>query len=112
MGQLASFGIEPVTPGPTFPGAKPPRGFALAGLSWIGGALATTAAVALAAVLTIVFAATLAVMLVLVSALVAFCGLALRARGGGMRLARSGGTQTIGRVGHSWVAYGWDRRPR
>jgi hypothetical protein len=85
------------------------RGAALAGLSWIAGALATAAAVTIGAVLTVVFAATLAVMLVLTSALVAVCALALRSRRG---RSPQGVLIEARRVGHSWVAYGWDRRPR
>jgi apolipoprotein N-acyltransferase len=85
------------------------RGAALAGLSWIGGALATAAAVTIGAVLTVVFAATLAVMLVLTSALVAVCALARRSR---RRRASSGVVIEARRDGHSWVANDWDQSPR
>jgi apolipoprotein N-acyltransferase len=83
------------------------RGVAVAGLNWIGGALASVAAVALAAVLTIVFAATLAVVAVLSVGVVAFCALVFRGR----RRSR-GVLLEARRIGHSWVAYGWDQRPR
>jgi apolipoprotein N-acyltransferase len=110
MGELASkdwasFGVEPDAPG----SHAPRRGLARAGLSWIGGTLATVAAVTIAAVLTVVFAATLAVILVLASALIAVCALALRAR---RRRPSEGVLIEARRVGHSWVAYGWDQRPR
>lgn len=110
MGELvskgwASFGSDPDAPAPH----RRPRGFALASLSWIGGAIATAVAVTLAAVLTVVFAATLAVILVLTSALIAVCAFALRAR----RNAKPQGVVIDARkVGHQWVAYGWDERPR
>lgn len=101
MGQIASFDAEPV-------GTARSAGAARKGLAWVGGALATAAAVTLAAVLTVVFAATLAVIVVLVSALVALCTLALRAR----RAKDRPVLIEARRVGHSWVAYGWDQRSR
>lgn len=110
MVQMVSKGWADLAGGPeASPPPAPRRGMALAGLSWIGGALATAAAVALAAVLTVVFAATLAVILVLISALVGVCALAFRAR----RAPRASPVLIEARrVGHSWVAYGWDQRPR
>jgi hypothetical protein len=110
MGELvskgwASFGADPDAPAP-----RPRRrGLAVTSLSWIGGAIATTVAVTLAAVLTVVFAATLAVILVLTSALIAVCAFALRARRGRQP---QGVVIDARKVGHSWVAYGWDERPR
>ena len=109
MGELlskewAGFGREPDAVQ-----ARPRRGFALAGLNWIGGAIATAVAVTIAAVLTVVFAATLAVILVLTSALIAVCAAAMRAR----RQPQAQGVLIEARkVGHSWVAYGWDERRR
>jgi hypothetical protein len=102
MGQAASEGWG------SFP-AEPRRGLssremAWRGLSWIGGALATVAAVVLAAVLTVVFAATMAVIFVLTSALVGLYAVTHRQRRGVLIEAR--------KVGHSWVAYSWDQRPR
>ena len=82
------------------------RGF-FAGLSWIAGSLATVAAVVLAAVLTLVFAATMAVILVLAAGFVGAWMLAHRAR----RAHQAQGALIEARkVGHSWVAYGLDRR--
>jgi membrane protein implicated in regulation of membrane protease activity len=80
---------------------------ARAGLSWIA-ALATGAAVVVAAALTLVFAATLAVAAVLASVLFALYALALRSR----RNARRSEVIEARRVGHSWVAYGWNKRAR
>ena len=103
MGQIASFDTDrtPVAD-------ARPSGVARKSLAWVAGALATVAAVTLAAVLTVVFAATLAVILVLVSALVALCTLALRAR----RMKEQPVVIQARKVGHSWVAYGWDQRGR
>ena len=102
MGQWASERIE----------AAPPSGrgsgwLARAGLGWVT-ALASGLAVILVGVLTLVFAATLAVAVVLAGALFALYALAVRAKRG----RREGGPVLIEarRVGHSWVAYGWDNR--
>ena len=108
MGELVSKGWASFEAGPEEPRLQPrPHGFARS-LSWIGGALATAAAVTIAAVLTVVFAATLAVILVLSSALIAVCALAFRAR---RRKPAQGVLIEARKVGHSWVAYGWDERP-
>ncbi len=74
------------------------------GLGRIAAGLGTAAALMLAGVLTLVFAATLAVVLVLSTALIAIYTLTHRRPQGVLIEAR--------RVGHSWVAYGWDQRPR
>jgi Flp pilus assembly protein TadB len=71
--------------------------------------VATGAAVLVAAVLTLVFAATVAVAVVLAAALFALYAVAMRAR----RSPRPGAVLIEARrVGHSWVAYGWDQRSR
>jgi hypothetical protein len=103
MGELAKdwtgFGAEE--------GAVRRRGVLPASLNWIAGAVATAVAVTIAAVLTVVFAATLAVILVLASALIAVCAAAMRAK----RQPQAQGVLIEARkVGHSWVAYGWDQR--
>ena len=87
--------------------ARARRGAAVMGLSWLGGVLATGVAIALAAVLAVVFAATLAVLVLLSSGLFALYALthAKRRRPEGVLIEAR-------RVGHSWVAYGWDQRPR
>lgn len=75
------------------------------GFARLGGALATLAAVVLAAVLTLVFAATLAVVVVLSTALIGLYALTHRRTSRGVLIEAR-------RVGHSWVAYGWDHRPQ
>ncbi len=82
-------------------------------LAWVGGVLASLAASVVAAVLALVFTASLVVIAVMAAALVAFALLAARAR---RALRGSPGpsdpqiieARNVG--GHSWVAYGWDRR--
>jgi len=95
--------------GPRSPGAAR---VTLAGLT---GALATVAALAVGSVLALVFAATLAVVLVLAASLVAVAAVAWRLRQPGLRRARGdlAGAPVIEahKVGHSWVAYGWDQQP-
>ncbi len=83
------------------------REMARRGLRWLGGVAATIAAVTLAALLTVVFAATLAVMLVLSSALIGLYALTHS-----RRRSPQGVLIEARRVGHSWVAYGWDQSPR
>jgi Flp pilus assembly protein TadB len=105
MGQWASEQIEAA--------ASTARGsgwLARTGLGWVTG-LASGVAVVLAGVLTLVFAATLAVAVVLAGALFALYALAVRAKRG---RRDEGGPVLIEarRVGHSWVAYGWDQRSR
>jgi hypothetical protein len=107
MGQLASEGWTDFGAGSPGPASRSSGGVAGAGLRWIGGAVVSVAAVTIAAVLTVVFAATLAVIFVLASALIGLCALALKTR----RKKADGGVLIEARkVGHSWVAYGWDQR--
>ncbi len=75
------------------------------GLGNIAAAPGTAAALALAAILTLVFAATPAGAVVLSGALIAVYTLTHRRRPQGVLIEAR-------RVGHSWVAYGWDQRPR
>ena len=83
--------------------------WARTGLNWIAAVIAGTALV-LAAVLAVVFAATVAVAVVLAGALFGLYALAVRTHRG----ARHDGPMVIEarKVGHSWVAYDWDRRAR
>jgi hypothetical protein len=101
MGQWLSAQVEPP---PGHPGSS---ALARAGLSWIA-ALATGAAAVVAAVLTLVFAATLAVAALLAAVLFALYAVGLRSR----RNARGPVVLEARRVGHSWVAYGWNKRAR
>jgi hypothetical protein len=82
-------------------------GSALRGLAVISSALATAAALLVAAVLAVFFAATVAVIALMSSALLGFAGLAMRARR--TARARRDGVIEAHRVGgHHWVAYGWN----
>ena len=104
MQPIASAGDQP-------PKAGWPRLLGAAGLVWIGGALATAAAVGVAAVLAIVFAATVVVVGLLGAALLAVGGIAYRARRN-LRRSEPGVIDARHVGGHSWVAYGWDQRGR
>ncbi len=78
-------------------------------LAWLAGGLAMTGAVIVGAVLALFFAATVVVMAVMSAALLALGGAAMRAR----RTAHAKGVLIEARkVGHQWVAYGWDQRAR
>jgi hypothetical protein len=87
--------------------------FTWRGLAVIGGALATCAAVALGAVLALVFAASIVVIALVASALLAVAGLAMRARRARAMASQNNDPTLIEAHhvgGHSWVAYGYDRR--
>jgi hypothetical protein len=87
-------------------------GGAFKSLAWLGGLLATCAALAVAAVLAVFAAATVVVITLMASATLAFAGLAMRAR----RTARARANRDPNLIearhlgGHSWVAYGWNDR--
>jgi len=84
--------------------------------SWNGGLMrlvgfaVAMAAFLVAAALAVVFAATIVVSAVIASALIGLSALAMRAR----RTARvrnpEPGVIEARRVGHTWVAYGWNER--
>ena len=78
-------------------------------LTWVAGALATVAALGLAAVLAVFFAATIVVVGVLGLALLAVGSFAYRARKV-LRRPEPGVIEARNVGGHSWVAYGWDQR--
>jgi hypothetical protein len=83
-----------------------PHPVALAGARLIGG-LAHLAVLVLGAALVLVFAVTLALVLVLTAAVAAAGALAWRLG----RLRRTTIRVVSGaRIGHSWIAYGWDQR--
>lgn len=96
----------------------PPRGRrSLTGaLAWLGGFLATGAAVAIGAVLAVVFAAAFAVIAVMGSMLAYLTVLAMRARRRVYAARRPVAPGEVileaRKVGHSWVAYGWEGRSR
>ncbi|MDB5430107.1 MAG: hypothetical protein JWP35_1223 [Caulobacter sp.] len=86
-------------------------GGAFRSLAWLGGAVATLAALMVGAVLAVVFTATAVVIALMASALLALGTLAMRAK----RTVRARHAdpdlieaRNVG--GHSWVAYGWNDR--
>ena len=83
-------------------------GSALRSFAMLGGALATTAAVAIGAVLALFAAATVVVIAVMSSALLALAGLALRARRTASAPKDDGIIEARNTGGHHWVAYGWN----
>jgi hypothetical protein len=88
----------------------PARRFLLArGAAWLGGLLATAMAVTVGALLAVVAAAAAAVIAMIGLMLFFLTGLASRAR----RAAEVREQVLEARkVGHAWVAYGWDRPAR
>jgi hypothetical protein len=85
-------------------------GSALRSFAILGGALATTAAVAIGAVLALFAAATVVVIAVMSSALLGLAGLALRARRTARAKTEDGVIEAHNTGGHNWVAYGWNER--
>jgi hypothetical protein len=81
----------------------------IAGLGWLVGALTTLVSAAIAAVLTVVFAATLAVVALMGIALFGLFALAARGRRRRAMARANDGIIEARKVGHAWVAYGWDR---
>lgn len=77
-------------------------------LAAVAGFFATGAAVVIGALLAVFAAATVAVLAVMTSVLVLVTGAAFRAR---RRMAPARADVIEARkVGHAWVAYGWDGR--
>jgi hypothetical protein len=78
-------------------------------VAWLGGLLAAAAALTVGALLAVIAATAVAVMAVVAAMLVFLTGLAFRAR----RATHSESpVLEARRVGHAWVAYGWDRPVR
>lgn len=75
----------------------------------LASALAAVLAGAVGVILTVVFAATLAVITLLASMVIGLAGLAWRF---GRRRQPKNGPVILEarRVGHAWVAYGWDQQ--
>jgi hypothetical protein len=80
------------------------------GLAWIGGAIAWTAAAAIAAVLALTVAATVVVVSLMGLVLVTLAGAAIRVRRPAPAVADPNLIEARNIGGHSWVAYGWDGR--
>ncbi len=81
------------------------------GLARIGGMAAALAALLVGSVLALFFAATVVVMAVIASALIGVSLLAMRARRPARAHAAPGLIEAR-RVGHTWVAYGWNEPRR
>lgn len=80
-------------------------------IAWLGGIVAAGTALALGAILAVFTAVAVAVIAVFTSVLIFFTSLAMRAR---RRAAAAPDGEVIEarKVGHQWVAYGWDRQSR
>lgn len=85
-------------------------GSAAKSLAWLGGLVATTAALLVGAVLAVFTAATVVLIALMTSATLAFVGLAMRARRTVRRPANTDVIEARHIGGHSWVAYGWNER--
>ncbi len=80
-------------------------------LAWVGGLLATVAAVIIGSVLTVFAVTTVVVLAVMTSATLAFVALAGRAKSKARARAADDGIIEARKVGgHHWVAYGWNER--
>ena len=103
---------DPLTFGPGPSGRRPANG-QVASVMWLGGLIATHAAMAVGAVLAVFTAAAVAVIAVFAAVLVFFAGLAVRARRRITPRARSADDVIEARkVDGAWVAYGWERPGR
>jgi hypothetical protein len=89
------------------------RNPARTGANWLMAVTATLSAAVLATILAIVFAATLAVITVVVGAVLSAWAVAFRL-GHGPRVQAKAQPVTLEarKVGHAWVAYGWDQSAR
>ena len=91
---------------------RPANGF-VASVMWLGGVIATLAAMAIGAVLAVFTAAAVAVIALFAGALVFLAGLALRARRTvSVRRRRGDDVIEARKVDGTWVAYGWERPGR
>lgn len=89
--------------------ARPSDGALSRALAWIAGIFATGAALAVGALLAVFAAATVAVIAVMSGVLVFLTGAAFRAR---RTMTPQPAVLEARKVGHAWVAYGWDRNGR
>ncbi|HWE47373.1 MAG TPA: hypothetical protein VG407_15225 [Caulobacteraceae bacterium] len=78
-------------------------------LAWLGGFLAAGLALAVGVLLAVFAAAAMTLIAVVGSVFVFFTGMALRARS---RATVRPQVLEARKVGHAWVAYGWDRNGR
>ena len=93
-------------------GRRPTNGL-LALIVWVGGLIATVAAMAVGAVLAVFTAAAVAVIALFAAVLVFFAGLAMGARRKAvLRTRRTDDVIEARKVDGAWVAYGWERPGR
>ena len=92
-------------------GARRPTNGLLASIMWLGGLIATLAAMAIGTVLAVFTAVAVAVIALFAGALVFLAGLAMRARRT-VRARRSDDVIEARKVDGAWVAYGWERPGR
>lgn len=87
---------------------------ALSGFHWLVGGVVTVTAAMVATLLALVFAATVALGAVIVGGALAAWAVAFRVRKATRLRPASTRTMVIEarKVGHSWVAYGWDQTAR
>ena len=94
-------------------GARRPSNGLLASILWLGGVIATLAAMAIGAVLAVFTAVAVAVIALFAAVLVFFAGLALGARRKSVvRTRRGDDVIEAHKVDGAWVAYGWERPGR
>ncbi|GAA0867891.1 hypothetical protein GCM10009116_02500 [Brevundimonas basaltis] len=95
------------------PSARRPANGFVASVMWLGGVIATLAAMTIGAVLAVFTAAAVAVIALFAGALVFFASLAVRARRRMTARNRRGDDVIEARkVDGAWVAYGWERPGR
>ena len=95
-----------------FQNRRRPQGL-LAPVMWLGGVIATVAALTVGALLAVFTAAAVAVIALCASILIFFAGLAMRARRRvTVRARRNDDVIEAEKVGDTWVAYGWERPHR
>ena len=89
------------------------RNPAFSGVSWFVGAALTVLVAIGAVVLAVVFAATVALVTVVAGGLIAAWAMVWKIRR--VPVLQRASTRPVildaRKVGHSWVAYGWDRAP-
>ena len=99
-------------PGNGMGARRPPNGL-LASILWLGGVIATVAAMAVGAVLAVFTAVAVAVIALFAAILVFFAGLAMGARRKAVvRTRRADDVIEARKVDGAWVAYGWERPGR
>jgi len=94
---------------PAYIGRRNP---ALSGAHWLVGAAVTLSAAVIATVLAIVFAATMALVTVVVGGVLATWAVAFRMRRRPQVATARPVVLEARKVGHAWVAYGWDQGGR